>query len=188
MKKSTLFAIAVAVLCLMGCGSKKDNAIQPAETIKETKEKDPFLCRYYDVLCLIGEDRWGSYDNYSNYLHDKINEQELEQELKQKGYGISSLIELQIAIDMGDYNFSKEYAEINDSYDEHLILNTSFCSWLFVRFKKAGVDVENYREFIKGFGDRECFDRYYEVAHNLNLVYNFGDFLSRLFECECECD
>ena len=139
--------------------------------------KTIWLARKYSALQMINEDWWGSFEQYYRFIQVEENYKQLNAELRRNGYTLNDLF----LVNVNRNFFSNNQTDIDyNKYDD------TYQKWLYFQLRKAFIPMESFLEFREKLFTRDGFIYYYDRCVEQNLVDNWSDFMTNLFEPNCE--
>lgn len=122
---SVCFFLVFAFVCYVSCDNK------PKEEDKSfiiQLRKDE-----YDILKIIGEDRWGCFERYYYYVEVESNKGQLYKELEEKGYSLSAL----------SLAMNNDFRYIFDSIDRYWFeptdFNEDYLNWVYINMRRINL-------------------------------------------------
>ena len=131
----------------------------------------------YLALCLLNDDRWGSFEKYYEYINKYSNYNQLIKEFHDNGYSFSDLRGL-------IWLFDNEY-EFNEK-DIHVNLNVNYTMWLCAYLHIFNEYNGDYVDFKQMLYDKDGFIWCYEKCLEYKIVSCWKDFIMLIFEPDCD--
>lgn len=179
-----MLTITAVFCCCNRQANDKEQANKPKEkTLEEVlKERKD----YYDYLCIIGENKWSSFDEYNDFISVDSNWQHFHNELKQKGYDFISKIEIENALRTIKYGFDT-IVEV----PQRIEFDMDYIAFLFVKMRKADICTETYAVFKEKIFTDEGFVWCYKESEKIGITDGWLDFITHILrpnyeECKDE--
>lgn len=146
------------------------NRVKEYHGNKEREEKQ--RRNEYRFLRSINKDRWGSFEQYEQFVSQKGNEKQLKKELDKEGLKLSDAWTIE--------------PNILCNPDVSIVENDKYRKWLYVKMVEADVDAGTYFKFCQMLENKEDFVWFYDKAVSHGLTDSWSDFIMMLYESDCE--
>ena len=189
--KTTIIIPFVFLFALFSCNHQKEQKDEEQKRKQEIQRRQARDIQFhkgrYKTLCFIGESRWGSFQEYYDFVKVEANWKQLFDELEQSGYNSQAMLEIDLglgykeqSLGLWDTTYPRMERDSNRLY--RIELSKDGRAFLFIEMRNAGVNVGSYKEFLQSLENMEDFVWYYKKCKSLGLVRGWFQFISMMFE------
>lgn len=183
MKKITIILILIPLAAIVqSCVEQDKKEYKPRPPKEKSYEEILADCRKdYAFYCYIGEDLWGSFERYLDFISVERNRRNFNYYLKERGYEEWDSLCIEWTLEGGIFCYdSIWYCPDNFDYDN------SYIAWLYVKLREKGIDSLSYLNFKNKICTDDGFIWCYEVSKDYDLVDTWTRYLNNMLECKLE--